>query len=48
MEGHQETIQENPKEWFSQETLSGSDNNAVIQMASYDELSKKQINYLIP
>ena len=48
MEGHPETIQENPKECFCQETISGSDNKAVVQMISYDELSNKQINYLIP
>ena len=48
MENHQETLQENQKEWIRQETLSGNDNKAVVQMVSYEELSNKQINYLIP
>ena len=48
MEGHPKTIQESPQKWFRQETLSGCDNKAPIQMVSYDELSNKQIIYLIP
>jgi hypothetical protein len=48
MEGHPKTKQEIPQKWFRQESLSGSDNKAAIQMVSYDELSNKQIIYLIP
>jgi hypothetical protein len=48
MEGHHETIRESPKEWFRQDPPSGIDNKAAGQPINYDELSKKQINYLIP
>jgi hypothetical protein len=48
MEGHHETIQESPKEWLRQDPLSGIDNKAAGQPINYDELSNKQINYLIP
>ncbi len=48
MEGHHETIQESRKEWFRQESLSGSDNEAAGQQVNYDELSNKQFIYLIP
>jgi hypothetical protein len=48
IEGHHKNIQESPKEWLRQESLPGTDNNAAVQPISYNELSKKQINYLIP
>jgi hypothetical protein len=48
MDGHHETLRENPKEWFLQETPSDSDHKAAAQLVSYDELSNKQINFLIP
>jgi hypothetical protein len=47
-EEHHETIQESPKEWFRQESLSGIDDEAAVQPIYFDELSNKQINFLIP
>ena len=48
IEDHPKTLQESPNEWFRQETASGCDKKAEVQRVSYDELSNKQINYLIP
>jgi len=48
MKGTHESLRENPKEWVRQESLTGSDNKVAGEPVNYDELSTKQINYLIP
>jgi hypothetical protein len=48
MEGQHDTRQESPKEWRLQESASGIENKAAGEPIGYDELSNKQINYLIP
>jgi hypothetical protein len=50
MEGHHGTFQESGHECRdrSRSVPTGSDNEAAVQQVNYDELSNKQINYLIP
>jgi hypothetical protein len=47
-QGRPETLREDPKVWNTQEAFSGSDKTAAGQPVIYEELSTKQINFLIP
>jgi hypothetical protein len=50
MEEHHETLQENVPEsrYRSRPVPTGSNFETAVQQVNYDELSTKQINYLIP